>query len=848
MKKKSTRVLLISVIIAILLVGIAGVALIKFGTLDSIFETIFNTKSLLPSDSKVSADDNPFLVDKGFGSPEITLDGVLDEEQWKGKKELIYGSTYNTTIKGFYGKAGIYISAVVTDNDLCAKNANVWSNTSFELYVDKAAKGGERTDSNQMQFFLDVKEGRVTRVGYEGSWSDTELIFNYGVTVDGTIDDKEEDKGYCMEMFIPYSQLGTDMTVDYGIAFGTVCCTQGLRSAWYGLPGADPQIPETYYIFDRETNVIAPRPKVNKAKYKIDGKADDTIWNNRKPFKFGTGGYGAVSSYVASEGLYFFFEMQDDKVCGKGSVTYKNDSVEVYLDTLNNAGKKPQKDDFQIRVDVNGNIDVLRGTGKTWAGCKDNVIAGIQQTTTGYNIEVFVPWSDLKVEKVPKSVGINLGTVDWDGAVSSKGEHAAKWSGIKDGVNPQIPDTYYVLYCDTNIISLPPKVNYAKQNVDGKDNDSIWNNRESLSFGSGGRGRVSNYFADEGLYFFFEMQDNKVCAEGTSPTNNDSVEMYIDTLSDGGKKPQKDDYQIRVDVDGNIELWVGNGTNWTPIRDNVFAGIQKRNNGYDVEVFIPWSDLGLEKAPKSMKVSFGTVDWDGVKNSSGKRVTQWSGFGSNPQVPDTYTKMTKNSIDIPKNTDMLIIKTPATPASEVKLDGVFDDKLWDNAQLFAYSGLSVKVQYVWTDNGCYVGFTVTDDNVSTASTSWVSGNSSLEMYLDYQNNDGKPDSKDRTIIVDAAGNTEFRMGVDGEWKVFIGSAIQSRVKRTQTGYNVEMYIPWCEFGGKRPKTMGVAFGQVTRLDDANQSRCWYHDGLCVDPAKPALYSDFTATKITDVKN
>ena len=124
----------------------------------------------------------------------------------------------------------------------------------------------------------------------------------------------------------------------------------------------------------------------------------------------------------------------------------------------------------------------------------------------------------------------------------------------------------------------------------------------------------------------------------------------------------------------------------------------------------------------------------------------------------------------------------------------------------------------------------------------------MEMYLDYQNNDGKPDSKDRTIVVDAAGNTEFRTGVDGEWKVFIGSAIQSRVKRTQTGYNVEMYIPWAEFGGKKPKTMGVAFGHVTKMDDAKQTRCWYNDGLCVDPSKPALYSDFTATKITDVKN
>lgn len=833
MKNKKIQKFLVGGIIAILLLGVIVFAVIRL------------VGGGVPADSKVTADDNPFLADKGYGNPEITLDGVLDDAQWKDVKELSYSAEYTTNVKGFYGENGIYIAAVVEDNDIWAKSQNVWENTSFELYVDTTRQGGKKTNSDQIQFFIDVNETTCTRVGYDGSWMDTKIINSTGMLVEGTPNDKIEDKGYALEIFIPYSQLGGETDVDYGIAFGTVACTQGLRDKWYGLSGADPQIPDTYYVFYRDSNEITPPRKENKAKYDIDGKADDSIWNNRNKFTFGEGGRGNVSAYSAEEGLYFFFEMQDDKVCAEGTTTYLNDSVEIYLDTLSNAGQKPQTDDVQIRVDVDGNIDGLSGNGENWTGYWGNTFTGIQKTKTGYDVEVFVPWSDFGIEKKPKSVKVNLGTVDWDGEKDADGIRQTKWSGIGESVDPQIPDTYYIMYCDTNVITLPPKVKKAKYNVDGKDDDSIWNGRESLPFGEGGRGQVSNYISEDGLYFFFEMQDDKVCAEGTTIYLNDSVEMYLDTLSNGGKTPQTDDMQIRVDVDGNIEVMTGNGKNWTGYRDNVFAGIKKTEKGYDMEVFIPWSDLGMEKIPESMKVSLGTVDWDGEKDASGNRKVTWSGIGSDPQVPDTYTMITKTSVELPENAGFAVIKTPKAPVSEVTLDGSFDDKLWENAQLFAYSGMSVKVRYVWTDNGCYVGFEVTDDCVKTE-TDWVWENSSVEMYLDYQNNNGNPDEKDRMILIDAAGNMAFRMGVNTKWKDFIGSAIQSKTKMTNTGYNVELYIPWVEFGGNKPETMGVAFGQVKHWENPEQSKAWYSDALCSDPQKPTLYSDFTATKITDV--
>lgn len=624
MKNKKTKILIIGGIVAVLLVGIILFAVSKFGGND------------VPKDSEVSADDNPFLEETGYAKPEVTLDGVLDDKQWEGLKTISYNEKTTTTVKGFYGENGIYIGAVVEDTDLWGTSTSVYDNSSFELYLDKTGEGGEKPNSNHLQLFVDINEQSLARTGNGGLWVDSDLIKSYAVKVDGTVDDDAADKGYTIEMFIPYSQLGGESEVDYGIAFGTVGCKDGQRESWCGISGVDVQNPNTYYTF----------------------------------------------------------------------------------------------------------------------------------------------------------------------------------------------------YRDNNEISKARKVNIAKYNVDGKDDDSIWEGRKIFAFGDGGRGIVSNYFAEEGLYFFFEMKDNKVYAEGTAVYLNDSVEMYLDTLGNGGKTPQTDDVQVRVDVDGNVEVLKGNGTVWAPHNDSTFAGIQKNSVGYNVEVFIPWADLGLEKAPESMKVSFGSVDWDGVKKADGGREISWSGIGTDPQIPDNYIKMTENSIEG---------STGKAPASEVKLDGTFDDALWSKSKLFLYSGASVKVRWVWTEKGCYMGFDVTDDNVVTNGMKPFE-NSSVEVYIDYQKNGGNPDEKDRTILVDAAGNMLFRKGIDGEYIDFGSANIQAGAKKTDNGYAVELYIPWAEFNGSKPTQMGVAFGQVMRWEGEEGTR-WYHDGLCTDPQKPTSYSIFTETQI-----
>ena len=144
-------------------------------------------------------------------------------------------------------------------------------------------------------------------------------------------------------------------------------------------------------------------------------------------------------------------------------------------------------------------------------------------------------------------------------------------------------------------------------------------------------------------------------------------------------------------------------------------------------------------------------------------------------------------------------------------------------------------------DGCYLGFDVTDDHVVTSGQKPFE-NSSVEVYLDYQKNGGNPDEKDRTILVDAAGNMLFRKGVDGKYIDFGSANIQSGTKKTDSGYAIELYIPWAEFDAGKPTEMGVAFGQVMRWEGEEGTR-WFNDGLCSDPQNPSLYSIFTEQQI-----
>lgn len=781
----------------------------------------------LPADYAPKANaENPFLAETGYKKPEIALDGVLNEGVWDKLEPFVFGDEISATVKAFYGESGLCIGAVVSDPELWAVSSQVYDNSSFELYLDYSGKGGKTPGAEQVQIFIDVNEKSLTRRGEGGRWVEDSLIKNYAVKVNGQTGVIDPDNNYCVEIFIPYSQMGGAPQVDYGLAFGLVGCRENVRELWRGPSGVDVQSPETYLRLYRDTNTIEYFRKVNHSNLTLDGKDNESAWSGKAYLPFGDNARGSVTSYMDEAGCYFFLKMKDDAVCGEGNSVFMNDSVEIYLDALADGGKIPQTDDLQVRVDVNGQIEVLRGRGVgEWNNVMNNVFAGVQKTGTGYNVEVFVPWADLNYEFAPSKMRVNFGSVDWDGLYNGN-KRTITWSGT--GKDPQIPDTYINMTAKgiegAQTPAPPPEIA-----LDGKLTEGKWKGAPEFTYHED-KVKVNWFWTERGGYMAFTVKDSNVKTTGVKPFENSSIEIYLDYNYNGGK-PDGQDRTVLVDAAGNVLCRKGeNGKYMDFVTARIQAGARKTADGYIVEVYLPWMEFGGKK-PTTMGVAFGHV----TRKTSGKG-TEWfdDGLCPDPQNPDLYSEYTETTIGG-------VIGDPVEQP-EITLDGKFDDAQWANTASHSYHEDKVNVHWFWTDKGCYLGFTVTDDNVVTTGKKPFE-NSSVEIYMDYENNGGKPDDKDRTILVDAAGNMLFRKGKANVYRDFRTGNILSGVQKTDTGYTVELFIPWAEFGGARPEgNIGIAFGQVTvKADDTGTE--WHNDGLCHDPQSPKWYAAFSDSAI-----
>ena len=782
--------------------------------------------SSIPADYVPQADENPFLVDVGYKKPEITLDGVLDEGAWDGLTAFTFGDEIVADVKAFYGQSGLCIGAEVSDPEMWAISSLVYDNTSFELYLDYSGKGGARPENQQVQIFIDVNEKSLTRRGNGGKWHDDSMIKNYAVKVNGTVGTKDPANGYCVEIFIPYSQMGGKPEVDYGVAFGLVGCRDNVRQLWRGAPGVDVQSPQTYLKLYRDTNSIEYYRKVNTSNLSLDGKAEDAAWAGKLCYYFADGGRGAVMSHMDEKGAYFFLKMRDDAICAQGNSVFLNDSVEIYIDALSDGGKKPQTDDVQIRVDVNGGIEVLRGMGSgQWNNVMNNVFAGVQKRSDGYDVEVFIPWADLNYEFAPQSMRVSFGSVDWDGQFNAKGGRQIAWSGI--GQDPQVPSTYVGMNkngIDGAVVPAPA----SEVHLDGQLGENYWKSAPEFTYLNGDV-TVNWFWTDRGCYMGFTVVDDYISTKGAKPFENSSIELYVDGNYNGGK-PDSHDRTVLVDAAGNMLFRNGKTGKYIDFgTGRIQSGVSRTTAGYVVELYLPWVELGIKK-PEAMGVAFGLVTLD-----AGQKGTAWhnDGMCPDPQNPDLYSEFTADGIGG-------VVGDPVEQP-EITLDGVFTDTQWLEAAAYSFHEDTVKVNWFWTDKGCYFGFTVQDANVVTEF-GMPFENSSIEIYMDYEANGGKPDDKDRTILVDAAGKLLTRKGKNGVYMDFKTGNILCGATKTETGYGVEVFVPWAEFGGARPEgIIGIAFGHVTV--QADNTTAWHNDGLCPDPQDPDWYSAFSGSAI-----
>jgi hypothetical protein len=152
---------------------------------------------------------------------------------------------------------------------------------------------------------------------------------------------------------------------------------------------------------------------------------------------------------------------------------------------------------------------------------------------------------------------------------------------------------------------------------------------------SNSRGTIGNYMLlwdDNALYIAAQVSDTQLNAIGEqdgSLWNDDSIELFFDTLHDDGPSRLQDDYKFFVNVNNIHRDERASDGNWniTYSSEVSLSGTLNNNadsdTGYTIEAAIPWSNWGVTPPSPGSMWGFDLVMND--RNASGTRIwTAWA--------------------------------------------------------------------------------------------------------------------------------------------------------------------------------------------------------------------------------
>lgn len=163
--------------------------------------------------------------------------------------------------------------------------------------------------------------------------------------------------------------------------------------------------------------------------------------------------------------------------------------------------------------------------------------------------------------------------------------------------------------------------------IDGRANEKEYAGLESFDitdpeFNVTVKTRV--YFGNKGLFIFAESNDTSVFYSASKQIyQNDGIEMQLSfdpeaTLSTASLSKRnritQNEIQIRTDVSGNIQTWMGNGLigsyEWTmyyvPVKAVTYVdgkiNVENGAKGFSTEFFIPYSSMKLDSIPDEISI------------------------------------------------------------------------------------------------------------------------------------------------------------------------------------------------------------------------------------------------------
>lgn len=189
----------------------------------------------------------------------ITVDGISsNENEWKTNSSVFMGSYSNTnaTVKTSYNADFFYLYFDVQDEKLNADSDLPWDDDGVEMYLDPKNKNCNGVCDGMYKFLFNIGNKTLhSKANTAGAWVDwSPAGVQYKIKLNGTVNNNADtDKGYSVEVAIPWNQLGGKPALDtgWGIHFKLHDDANGTAAEFHeDLSGNDPNKASTYLRID----------------------------------------------------------------------------------------------------------------------------------------------------------------------------------------------------------------------------------------------------------------------------------------------------------------------------------------------------------------------------------------------------------------------------------------------------------------------------------------------------------------------------------------------------------------------------------------------------------------------
>ena len=352
------------------------------------------------------------------------------------------------------------------------------------------------------------------------------------------------------------------------------------------------------------------------------------------------------------------------------------------------------------------------------------------------------------------------------------------------------------------------------------------------------------YLGVHGMYFYNYVDDHSVFySDELQIYANDGVEMHINVDPDysislaGLKRANRvtdDMLQIRTDVSGRLQTWVGNGLprgyEWTQYHKDckIAVHVDGRINradaaeGYSIEMYVPYSSFGLHEAPN--KISFMPAFNNSSSNLDSER--RWYAMkGMSHNYPSSWMVVDKNGFLYPgKEVEAdAEIKADRNDERYLNKKGVFLKEVDENNQNPVNRG---EFKAYLGHDGVYVQAKGYDKEISRYNDS-VWANDGIEFYIDtLHNGDGIFHTGEHRLALDIDNGFQsdsFVEGFDDSYPFKIKAQHNVSILEINTysryGYNYlycfELFIPFAALNITRARAslgLYIAFALSSPLE------------------------------------